>query len=385
VAAGSLRRSEHELNYLAQAHWHNFHYTYGEVIGLDRAGKQLKLAAMLDEEGREITPPRTVSYDTLIMAIGSVTNDFGTPGAAAYAVPLENPEQADRFNRRLINACLRANAQTEPVRPGQLHVAIIGAGATGTELSAELYRTVRAVLAYGMDRINPTRDVHIVLIEAAARILPALPERISVATIELLRSIGVEVRTGARVAEVRRDGVVLASGELVPSELVVWSAGVKAPDFLKDFDGLESNRINQLVVNETLQTTRDPAIFAIGDCASCPRAGAAGTVPPRAQAAHQMASHMVRQVNRMLNGQTLQPFLYKDFGSLVSLGKYSTVGSLMGFVVGKSMFIEGMFARMMYRSLYKMHEAALHGGASVLWRTVVSTISQRPTPTVKLH
>ncbi len=385
VAAGSLRRSQHELNYLAQAHWHHFTYRYGEVVGIDRAARQLHLAAMHDEEGRRITPPTALPYDTLVMAIGSVTNDFGTPGAAQFAVPLETPEQASRFNRRLVNACLRANAQEGPVRPGQLHVAIIGAGATGTELAAELHRTVRAVVAYGMDRIDPARDIHIVLIEAAPRILPALPERISTATADLLASLGVEVRAGARVAEVRADGVVLATGELIPSELVVWSAGVKAPDFLRDFGGLESNRINQLVVGPTLQTTRDPDIFAIGDCASAPRAGADAPVPPRAQAAHQMASHLLRQLGRRLDGLPPEPFVYRDFGSLVSLGKYSTVGSLMGFVVGRSMFIEGLFARIMYRSLYKMHEAALHGGPSVFWRTVVSTISQRPTPGVKLH
>jgi len=385
VAAGSLRRSQHELNYLAQAHWHHFTYCYGEVTGLDRAARQLKLAAMRDEEGREITPATTLGYDTLIMAIGSVTNDFGTPGAAKFAVPLETPEQASRFNRRLVNACLRANAQPGPVRPGQLHVAIIGAGATGTELAAELHRTVRAVVAYGMNRIDPARDIHIVLIEAAPRILPALPERISTATLDLLHSLGVEVRTGARVAEVRADGVVLASGEVIASELVVWSAGVKAPDFLREIDGLETNRINQLVVADTLQTTRDPDVFAIGDCASCPRAGEAAPVPPRAQAAHQMASHMLRQIDLLLAGKPLEPFRYRDFGSLVSLGKYSTVGSLMGFLVGRSMFIEGLFARLMYRSLYKMHEAALHGGPTVFWRTVVSTIAQRPTPSVKLH
>ena len=385
VAAGSLRRSQHELNYLAQAHWHNFHYTLGEVVGFDRAARRLNLAAMYDEDGREITPPRSVPYDTLIMAVGSVTNDFGTPGAAQFAVPLENPEQASRFNRRIVNACLRANGQPGPVRPGQLHIAIIGAGATGTELAAELHRTVRAVVAYGMDRIDPARDVHIVLIEAAERILPALPERISNATLELLTSIGVEVRTRARVAEVRADGVVLASGEFIPSELVVWSAGVKAPNFLRDADGLETNRINQLLVTPTLQTTRDPDILAIGDCASCPSPGETTPIPPRAQAAHQMASHMLRQINLRLDGKPLEPFRYRDFGSLVSLGKYSTVGSLMGFLVGRSMFIEGLFARIMYRSLYKMHEAALHGGPSVFWRTVVSTISQRPTPSVKLH
>ena len=319
------------------------------------------------------------------MAVGSVTNDFGTPGAAQYAVPLETPEQASRFNRRLVNACLRANVQEGPVRPGQLHVAIIGAGATGTELAAELHRTVRAIVAYGLDRIDPARDVHIVLIEAADRILPALPERISQSTRTLLESLGVEVRAGSRVSEVRADGVVLSTGEVIPSELVVWSAGVKAPDFLHEIDGLETNRINQLVVRDTLQTTRDDDIFAIGDCASCPRPGFPAPVPPRAQAAHQMASHMVDQISRRLEGKPLTPYVYKDFGSLVSLGKYSTVGSLMGFVVGRGLFVEGLFARMMYRSLYKMHEAALHGGPTVLWRTIVSTISQRPTPSVKLH
>ena len=385
VAAGSLRRSQHELNYLAQAHWHGFTYRFGEVVGLDRAARSLRLGPTVDEEGRQITPPQSLAYDTLVMAIGSVTNDFGTPGAAKYAVPLETPEQASRFNRRLVNACLRANTQAEPVRPGQLHVAIIGAGATGTELAAELHRTVRAVVAYGMDRIDPARDVHIVLIEAAERILPALPERISAATTALLRSLGVEVRTAARVSEVRADGVMLADGGFIASELVVWSAGVKAPEVLREIDGLETNRINQLVVRDTLQTTRDDAVFAVGDCASVPRAGHPQPVPPRAQAAHQMASHLIRQLPRRIAGLPLEPFVYRDFGSLVSLGHYSTVGSLMGFVVGRSMFVEGYFARLMYRSLYKMHEAALHGGSTVLWRTLLSTISQRPTPGVKLH
>lgn len=385
VAAGSLRRSQHELNYLAQAQWHHFDYAFGEMVGLDRASRQLKLGAMFDDEGRQITPPRSVDYDTLVLAIGSVTNDFGTPGAAQYAVPLETPEQASRFNRRIVNACLRANAQEGPVRPGQLHVAVIGAGATGTELAAELHRTVRAVVAYGMDRIDPARDIHIVLIEAADRILPALPERISNATQDLLTSLGVEVRVRARVAEVRADGVVLSTGEVIPSELVVWSAGVKAPDFLQGLDGLETNRINQLVVDPTLQTTRDPDVFAIGDCAACTPPGETRPIAPRAQAAHQMADHMIRQINHRLKGQPLEPFKYQDFGSLVSLGRYSTVGNLMGFVVGRSMFIEGLFARFVYRSLYKMHEAALHGGGAVLWRTLINSFSRGPTPSVKLH
>ena len=137
--------------------------------------------------------------------------------------------QAERFNRRVVNACIRAQTQEGPVRSGQLHIAIIGAGATGTELAAELHRTLREVVAYGLDRIDPARDIRIVLIEAAERVLPGLPERISKAARRLLDGMGVEVCTGARVTEVGADGLALGDGTFIASELVVWAAGVRAP------------------------------------------------------------------------------------------------------------------------------------------------------------
>jgi NADH dehydrogenase len=323
-----------------------------------------------------------------VIAVGSVINDFGTPGVKEHAIALDATAQAARFNRRLVNSLLRAHTQEGPVRPGQLHVAIIGAGATGTELAAELHRTARAVIAYGLDRVDPEKDIEITLIEAADRILPGLPPRLSEAAARLLEGLGVRVRTGARVAEVRRDGVCLADGGFVPSELVVWAAGVKGPEVLRDLDGLEVGRANQLVVLPTLKTTRDPDVFAIGDCALCPRDPArpeAGTVPPRAQAAHQQASHMVGQIRRRLAGEPLKPFVYRDFGSLVSLGEYSTVGNLMGFLSGKSMMIEGWFARLMYRSLYKMHQRALHGAAKTALGALARSITRRTEPRVKLH
>jgi NADH dehydrogenase len=385
VAAGSIDPGAYEVDYLAQAHWHGFRYRFGEMVGLDRTRKDVHLAATIDDEGRQITPPQSISYDTLVMAIGSITNDFGTPGVAEFAVPLETPEQAQRFNRRLINACLRAQTQHGPVRPGQLHVAIVGAGATGTELAAELYRTTREVISYGLDRIDPGRDVHIILIEATERILNGLPERISKATHRLLEDMGVEVRTNARVTEVTGEGITLADGSFIASELIVWAAGVKAPAVLREVDGLEINRINQLVVEPTLQTTRDPAVFAIGDCAACPRPGSPTPVPPRAQAAHQQASHMARQIERQMRGKELLPYTYRDFGSLVSLGKWSTVGSLMGFLFGRGFFVEGLFAQIMYRSLRVMHDQAVGGTTRALLGIFVRTLAHRAGPRVKLH
>lgn len=385
VAAGSMDPGEHELNLLAQAHWHGFSYRLGEMIGLDRAKKQVLLGPVIDDEGREISAASTLTYDTLVIAVGSVTNDFGTPGVAEHAVPLETPEQAVRFNRRLVNACLRAQAQPGPILPGQLHVAIIGAGATGSELAAELHHTARQVVAFGMDRIDPRADIRIILIEAAPRILPGLPERISRTAAGMLEKLGVDVRVGRPVAEVTVEGVRMTGGEFLPAELVVWAAGVRGPAFLKDLDGLETNRNIQIAVTPTLQSTRDPDVFAIGDCAACPRPGHDTPVPPRAQAAHQQSSHLIRQFARRLEGKPLQPFVYHDLGSLVSLGEYSTVGSLMGFLTGRALFIEGAFAGLMYRSLYSMHEYALHGARRVITTMLARILAKRVYPKVKLH
>ena len=212
-------------------------------------------------------------YDTLVIAVGSLSNDFGTPGAKDYAILLESQAEAERFHRRLVNALIRAHTQAEPLRPEQLQVAIIGAGATGTELAAELHRTMRQLIAFGLDRIDPDKHIKIHLIEAAPRILPALPERLSTAAQKLLEGLQVEIQTSALVAQVLPNGVRLASGRFIAAELVVWAAGVKAPDVLKTLAGLETNRLNQLVVLPTLATTRDPNIFAIGDCAACPWPG----------------------------------------------------------------------------------------------------------------
>jgi NADH dehydrogenase len=385
IAAGSMDLGVHQIDYLAQAHWHGFSYRVGEMIGIDRQRRQVTVAPFFDDEGNQVTQERRIPYDTLIIAIGSLTNDFDTPGVKEYAIALETPVQAARFHSRLVNACIRVHAQTGPPRPEQLQVAIIGAGATGTELAAELHRTTRQLVAYGLDRIDPDKDIKINLIEAADRILPSLPERISDAAAKLLYGLGVHGYTSARVAEVLSDGVKLADGRTIPAELVVWSAGIKAPDFLKDIAGLESNRINQLVVDDTLQTTRDANIFAIGDCAACPWHGHDRPVPPRAQAAHQQAAHLVKQIQRRMAGEPLKPYHYRDFGSLVSLGHYSTVGNLMGNLIGGNLFIEGYFARLMYRSLYKMHEIALHGPTKVALDTMARLITRRTEPHVKLH
>jgi NADH dehydrogenase len=388
IAAGSMNPEKHELVYLAQAHWHHFKFRLGSMDSLDRAKKEISIAPNYDEDGVEVIPRRTIKYDTLVIAVGSTTNDFGVKGAREHSIALDTQDQAEKFHRRLHNALVRAQTQAEPVQAGQLEVVIVGAGATGVELSAELHNTTRELAAYGLDKIDPDRDVKISLIEASDRVLPALPAKLSNSVDIELRKLRVHLYMGERVTEVTSKGVQTHSGRFIPSALVVWAAGIKAPDFLREIDGLATNRINQLIVKPSLQTTLDDNIFAFGDCAACPWVGHGqdATVPPRAQSAHQQASMLVKTLKYRVAGKTdLPEFTYRDYGSLVNLGSYTTVGNLMGALSGGSLFIEGLIARTMYQSLYKLHLMALHGFWSMALQTLARMIARRTESHVKLH
>lgn len=387
IAAGSMDPDKHELNYLAQAHWHHFKFRLGSMDNLNRSKREITISPYFDEDGIEVIPRRVVQYDTLIIAVGSTTNDFGIKGASEYSIALDTQDQAEKFHRRLHNALVRAQTQVAPVHTGQLEVVIVGAGATGVELAAELHNTTRELTAYGLDKIDPDRDIQISLIEASPRVLPALPPKLSNSVELELSKLRVRLYTGERVTEVTDKGVHTHSGRFIPSVLVVWAAGIKAPDFLHEIDGLETNRINQLLVKATLQTSLDENIFAFGDCAACPWVGHDHeNVPPRAQAAHQQASMLIKSVKCRVSGKVKLPeYTYRDYGSLVNLGSYTTVGNLMGALSGGSLFIEGMFARIMYQSLYKMHLMALHGFWSTALQTLARTITRRTESQVKLH
>ncbi|MBD8683431.1 NAD(P)/FAD-dependent oxidoreductase [Pseudomonas sp. CFBP 13719] len=383
VAAGSLNSSEDELNYVAQAKWNHFEFQLGRMSGLDRAAKQIQLSATLDPEtGLELVPARSIGYDTLVIAVGSTTNDFGTQGAAEHCLFLDTRKQAERFHQQLLNHYLRAHAGHDESR-AQISVAIVGAGATGVELAAELHNAAKELAAYGLGRIAP-ENMRITLIEAGPRVLPALPERIGQPVHQTLEKLGVTVLTNAAVSEVTADSLLTSSGQVIPASLKVWAVGIRAPGFLKEIDGLETNRINQLVVRPTLQSTRDDDIFAFGDCAACPQPGTDRNVPPRAQAAHQQASLLAKSLKLRIEGKALPEYTYKDYGSLISLSHFSAVGNLMGNLTG-SVMLEGWLARMFYVSLYRMHQAALYG----LFRTGMlmlgSRIGRGTEPRLKLH
>ncbi|HCE10504.1 MAG TPA: FAD-dependent oxidoreductase [Oxalobacteraceae bacterium] len=384
VAAGTLDSHADELEYFALARAHHFAFRLGRMDGLSREKKEIYLAPTY-EDGEELLPRQSIPYDTLVIALGSQTNDFGTPGARDNSIMLDSPVAAERFHQRLINCCLRAQSAGKAAGEGRFTVTIIGGGATGVELSAELHMTTKILSAYGLVNFHPEKDLKIVIVDAAPRLLQMLPERLSNAVARELRALAIEIHTNEKVVEVSKEGVMMASGKFIPSGIVVWAAGIKAPDFMKDIDGLETNRINQLMVKRTLQTTRDPSIFAMGDCSACPQGEGQPTVPPRAQSAHQQASMLTKSLERMLQGKSLLEFSYKDYGSLVSLGNYSTVGSLMGALTSGSVFIEGTIAKWMYWSLHKKHQLAVNGWFYTWLGTWAETISWARNPRIKLH
>ncbi|CAM2971434.1 NAD(P)/FAD-dependent oxidoreductase [Vibrio rarus] len=380
VATGSLDAGVDALSYRAHAKNHGFDFQMGSLKDIDRERKVIILDEHKDAHGELLIPTRELEYDYLVMAIGSTSNDFNTPGVRENCIFLDSPEQAHRFREEMNNQFLKLHAQ--PIK-GQVDIAIVGAGATGVELSAELHNAVKELRNYGFGDLDSSK-LNVSLVEAGERILPALPPRISQAAHQELTKLGVNVRTATMVTLADESGLTTKDGEKIPAQIMVWAAGIKAPDFIKDIAGLETNRINQLVVQDTLQTTRDESIFVIGDLAQCTQKDGK-FVPPRAQAAHQMSSHAYRNILAMMNNKPLTAYEYKDHGSLVSLSRFSTVGSLMGNLTKGSMMVEGRIARVVYISLYRMHQMALHGVIKTGLMMLVGRINRALRPNLKLH
>lgn len=384
VAAGTLDSHEDELEYLALAYHHHFQFRLGRVDDIDGERKLISVAPTFNDSGDEIVPRRAIGYDTLVLSVGSVSNDLDIAGVSENCFFLDTKKQAENFQEHLIEAFIRAQARGGPDRKSELHVAIVGGGATGVELAAQLYDVTRQFATYGMDNIDPSRDIGITVIEAAKRILPALPERISDATRDELERLGTRVLEDERVTEVTVNAVHTSNGTVVPAGIKVWAAGIKAPDFLDAIDWLETNAANQVKVSERLQSISNENVFAMGDCAACPWLGHDGNVPPRAQAAHQQANVLAKSLVLRLEGGSARSFRYRDYGSLVSLGKYSTVGTLMGKLVG-NILVEGYIARLMYLALYKRHQIALLGTVRVFFLTLANLFRRAVHPRIKLH
>lgn len=378
IAAGTRDLSQQQTTYIAQARDAGFAYQPGELCGLSRSSRELLIAPLHAPDGRLLVPGRRLGYDTLVLAVGSQANDFGTPGVAEHCLTIDSRQQADAFNREVRIRILQCLAQDT-----ELSIAIVGGGATGVELAAELVQLTEASVSYGAQGL--AERITITLIESGPRLLAAFPEDISSATQARLEALGIRVLTGTRVAAADTDGLVLSDGTRIAASMKVWAAGVKAPDFLAGLDGLEATRGNQLVILPSLQTTRDPNIYAIGDCSSLTLAGADRPLPPTAQVAHQQAQHLIRYLPQAIqHGMTIPYFLYHDFGSLVSLGDYDAYGSLGKLGLFKGVSIRGRLAQFSHVMLYRSHQSRLYGfwRGGLLW--LVDLLNTRLRASIRL-
>ncbi|MCE3263178.1 MAG: dehydrogenase [Pseudoduganella sp.] len=384
VAAGTLDIHQEGLSYQMLAHDNGFTYVYGAMTALDAQARQLTVAPVTSEGGEAVLPERRIGYESLVMAVGSTSNYFGVPGAAEHTISLNATEDAERFRLTLLKLLTKAALQKGQADAPGVDVVIIGGGATGVELAAELREASGVYTAYGFGHLDPVRDVRITLLEGAPRILAPLPERVSNAALKLLQQRGIEVVTDCRVTAIAADHVSVGA-QRYPSDIVVWAAGIQAPAFLATL-GLPLAKGGQIEVTGELQVQGMPGVYALGDCAHC--MGANGKpVPPRAQAAHQQADYLLATFLRAARGKPPQgkPYVYRDYGSLVSFGQSTSVGSLMGSLRGFNWFVEGFFARIMYASLHLLHHQAVLGTVRTGVLALARFLVKRATPLVKLH
>lgn len=379
VATGSLDVDMDGVDFRAHGANNHFEFQLGELKALDRTAKTITLEPINSNTGEQLVPERAIEYDYLVVAIGSITNDFGTPGVKEHCLTLDTTGQAEKFHQKILNEFLKIKVAKEN---HPLKIAIVGAGATGVELAAELFKVTDLLKVYGFNNVN-RHSIEVSIIEASDRILGALPERISDSATKILTQLGVELKTSTKVQEVLEKGLLIDTGETLKADITVWCAGVKGAPVLKNLGGLNTNRINQIEVNPYLQATEDESIFALGDCASCKQENGQ-FVPPRAQSAHQMATTVSQNIQNLISGKPLVKFEYKDKGSLVSFADYSSVGFLSS-MTNKKVFVEGSIARYLYVSLYRLHQAALHGYFKMMLLAVVGRINRRLRPLLKLH
>lgn len=382
LAIGGLTSSLDEVSFQGHSKNHNYRFVRGFMDGLDREQRRVHLAPLVDESGNEVLPSRYVDYDYLVIALGSVANNFGIEGVAEHCYFIDTPQQADAFRRKMLNTFLQKNDVGSSEQP-TLSINIVGAGATGVEVAAELTRAAGMLHNYGYTDLEQNR-LHIRIIERAERILPPLSERVSRSAREKLEKLDIKILTETSTSRATEQGLYTDKGEFLAADINIWAAGIKAPDFLTQLGLSTDPRSQAIKVHQNLQSIDDERIFALGDCASCPQ-GDNAKVPPRAQSARQQARHLANGFKRLLKGQPVPDFVYKDQGSLVSISDYDAVGRLRGRLAKRGIFIEGLAARLAYASLYRMHQVTIHGFTRTVMTMVADSFNYYLKPRMKLH
>jgi NADH dehydrogenase len=383
VAAGTLSTQEDDINLVTHAYNHGFHFLLGSLESINRATKQLFLSALRDDKGKTILEKRYLHYTFLVIAIGSITADFGVKGVKEHCFSLDRVSDAQAFQQQFLKQFITSQNPQDSQRENPVKIAIVGAGATGVELAAELCFAANQASDYRFAKTQSKKIVDITLIEAGNTILKGLPYKIVLKIEKELNQKGVKIFTDTKVIKVNSEGLA-TSKEFISADLKIWTAGIKAPDVLSHLDGLETNKIGQLIVNKTLQTTFDGSVFALGDCAACPQNEKEMPVPPRAQAAQQQAILLAKSLVNYVRGKPLLSYVYRDYGTFISLSEDTVMGNVK-IKQGGHYFLKGFLAAFSYRFLYRRYQAILHGWWRVVLLIIANRLSKSIRPRLKLH
>lgn len=237
--------------------------------------------------------------------------------------------------------------------------------------------------------MNPNQ-LEITILEGASTVLSTAPPPLAKYATVQLQKRNINVKTNCWIKQVDKEGFIFADGSRLDTDIKIWTAGIKAPDFIRNF-GLTVNKLNQITTNRNLQSVEDESIFAIGDCASVPLIEDPKNpkfLPATAQVAHQQAEYLAESLTQYFQNQQTsynpKPFVYKPQGMLVSMGESSaaanvaTVGQLYYYFEGKS-------AKVLYASLYFMHQAVLFGWTKAMFLWFGDKLRKLTVPSVKLH
>ncbi|MFN8500026.1 MAG: NAD(P)/FAD-dependent oxidoreductase [Anaerolineae bacterium] len=294
----------------------NFSFEMGNVVGVDWENKAL----LLEDE-----PP--APFDYLILAAGASTNYFGIDGAEQYSFPMKTVDEANALRNHIITVFEEVSACPELIDEGWLNFVVVGGGPTGVEMAGALSELFHMVLRKDYPRLDVTQ-ARVILLEASDKVLAPFAPNLRSYTLDELHKRHVDVRLGEAVTRVAEDAVYLKSGEAISTRTVVWGAGIRGVP-LANALGVEVGRGGRVVVNDDLSLPAHPEVFVIGDLAASK--GPDGAIYPQlARVAMDGGVHAARQILRRMQGLPGEPFIYKDPGTMATIGRNAAVAQLPG-------------------------------------------------------
>ena len=314
----------------------NARVIFGEVVKIDAAAREIAVDSL----------PAPVGYDVLIVAAGARHSYFGHDEWEALAPGLKSLQDALEIRRRFLTAFERAEQATDtPERDSLMTFVIVGGGPTGVELAGMMIEIVRKAMPRDFRNID-TRKSRVILVEGGPRLLPAMPEPSSARARRDLERLGVEVRTGAVVTGVSRDGARIGD-ELIPTRNVLWAAGNQASP-LGAMLGGPVDHAGRVIVHDDLSVPGHPEVFVAGDLAAVVRANGS-LVPGVAPAAIQEGRRAALNALRIVNSETTSPFRYCNKGDLATIGRNRAIAVFGRFeVAGYPAWLLWLFVHILY-------------------------------------